>query len=73
MRVFTTMCKDSVTGMEMLLSECSYNSACYWLASKGFKDYDKFECSGDRVSITFTKPSNRTFVYDEERGYLLGN
>lgn len=73
MKIFTSMCKDTVTGMEMVLSECSYNSACYWLASKGFKDYDKFDCSGDRIKITFTKPSKRVFVYDEERGYLLAD
>lgn len=32
MRVFQTECKDSKTGLSMVLSEVSYNFACDWLA-----------------------------------------
>ena len=30
MREFKTSCIDNETGMEMVLSECSYNMACDW-------------------------------------------
>lgn len=73
MREFKVMCKDTKTGMEMVLSECSYNMACDWLERKGFTEYDKFECVGDTIWLTFSKPNNRLFVYDETRGYLLAN
>ena len=73
MREFKTMCKDSKTGMRMVLSECSYNMACSWLESKGFTEYAKFESCGDEVWLTFEKPVEMLFVYDEARGYLLSN
>lgn len=77
MREFKTSCIDNETGMEMVLSECSYNMACRWLASKGFTDYDDIDTSYDNgvswVKMVFSKPSKRTFMYDESRGYLLGN
>lgn len=73
MREFKTMCKDTKTGMQMVLSECSYNTACFWLESKGFTTYDKFETNGNEIYLYFSKPTNRLFVYDEDRGYLLGN
>lgn len=71
MRVFTGTCIDKETDMEMVLSECSYNMACDWLMSKGFTDYDKFESDNRFTMLKFSKPAKRTFVYDEERGYLL--
>lgn len=73
MREFKTMCKDTVTGMQMILSECSYNTACFWLESKGFTEYDKFDSNGNEIWLWFSKPTERLFVYDEDRGYLLGN
>ena len=73
MREFKTMCKDSKTGMQMVLAECNYNMACSWLESKGFTEYRKFECVGDEVWLTFEKPVDALFVYDEARGYLLRN
>lgn len=73
MREFTSMCKDTKTGMQMVLSECSYNMACSWLEGKGYSEYEKFECVGDEVWLTFSKPNERLFVYDEARGYLLTN
>lgn len=73
MRVFKTSCIDMKTHMEMVLSECSYNMACDWLESKGFTHYDKFESCGNMVVMQFSKPAKRIFVYDEERGYLLGD
>lgn len=78
MRVFKTECKDNKTGYSMILSECSYNMAMDWLEKElAKKDYG--------VSATYTMEngliaiftgvgmcSGRTFYYDEERGYLLG-
>ena len=73
MREFKTFTKDSKTGYEMILSECSYNMAMDWLENK-IKELGhtpNIECKkeGDLMVIT---TSGRTFFYDEERGYLLG-
>lgn len=73
MREFKTMCKDTVTGMEMILSECSYNMVCSWLESKGFTEYEQIATYGNEVWMYFSKPVSRLFIYDEDRGYLLGN
>ena len=73
MREFSVMCKDSKTGMQMVLCECSYNMACDWLEQKGYTEYDMFECVGDTIWMRFSKPYDRLFVYDETRGYLLTN
>lgn len=73
MREFKTMCKDTKTGMQMVLSECSYNTACFWLENKGFTEYDKLEVNGSEVWLYFSKPTEKLFVYDEDRGYLLSN
>lgn len=73
MRRFTSLCKDNITGMYMVLSECSYNTACSWLEENGFTEYDKFEVIGNQYELTFSKPTNKVFVYDDNRGYLLSN
>lgn len=71
MWVFNTVCIDSKTRMQMVLSECSYNMACDWLEQQGFTEYETFENVGNEIWLTFSKPKEITFVYDEERGYLL--
>ena len=71
MREFRTIAFDNVTGLRMILSECSYNFACDYLYNKGFTHYSNFENSGGYVTLTFTKPMERVFVYDESRGYLM--
>ena len=73
MKIHTTSQIDNETRMEMVLSECSYNSACDWLERKGFTHYDKFDNDGRFTTLVFSTPSKRTFVYDEKRGYLLGD
>lgn len=73
MRVFKTLCIDKETNLEMLLSEVSYNTACFWLYSKGFTDPTKTETRGSLTTLEFLTPVNRVFVYDENRGYLLAN
>lgn len=85
MRKFTVECKDTKTGLSMVLSECSYNMACDWLAHT-LKEYgvDIYNCEyDDKIGMTVLhtgkfshilgdfKPCRRYF-YDEERGYLLG-
>ena len=68
---------DNITNCELLLSEASYNMACDWL--------DK-QCNGEIIeakqttykgrNVTKITAGNgqwvRSFFYDEERGYLLG-
>lgn len=70
---FKTSTIDDVTGMELLLSDVSYNRAVDWLMQKGFTEYDRFDVIGDQIELEFSKPAPRIFVYDESRGYLLGN
>lgn len=73
MREFTATVRDSKTGYEMILSECSYNMAMNWLEGKIKKlgHIPNIECKkeGDLIVV---ETSGRTFFYDEERGYLLG-
>lgn len=73
MRVFTASCIDKETGYDVRLSECSYNMACDWLMWKGYAEPLKVTTSsgGRFQTITFKVPENHTFVYDEERGFLL--
>ena len=73
MREFKTSTIDNATGMEMVLSECSYNMACDWLERKGFTHYNHFEVCGTETILEFATPKKRTFIYDEERGILLGD
>jgi hypothetical protein len=74
MRRFTSNCIDNKTRMIMVLSMCSYNEACSFLETK--KD-EIGECQSAKSilcsngSLTELIFSNRIFIYDEERGYLL--
>lgn len=34
MKIFNSMCKDKLTGMEMIAEECSFNMACLLLENK---------------------------------------
>ena len=70
---FKTSVIDDKTGMEVILTDVSYNRAMDWLMQKGFTDYDRFDVIGDQIELEFSKPAPRIFVYDESRGYLLGN
>ena len=85
MRQFKTSCKDSKTGHEMVLSECSFNMAVDWLEREVMQKYGM-----EVVSTTGTRGSgiqmlclgrwNETenyyedtiaYYYDEDRGYLM--
>ena len=72
-REFKTSVIDDKTGMEVILTDVSYNRAMDWLTQKGFTDYDRIDVIGDQIDLEFSKPAPRIFVYDESRGYLLGN
>lgn len=78
MRRFTAACKDSKTGYEMILSECSYNQAMYWLEAKLKDEHMWVEQTRTRNGMVEIWPTDANFLrgrkyfYDEERGYLLG-
>lgn len=81
MRIFTTATKDSKTGYEMVLSECSYNEAAYWLEEQIVRvgycvDTLKTHTDDGLIHILIKNvvsgAKGRTYFYDEERGYLLG-
>lgn len=78
MREFKTSCVDSITGFEMILSDCSYNMAIDWLErdckKHCIRPY-KAKKVNDLIVIYTTDNyfrDSRKFFYDEKRGYLLG-
>lgn len=75
MRIFKTSCIDNITKHEIILSDVSYNSACFWLYGKGFTDPEKTtaDYKSNITTLEFLKPAARIFYYDENRGLLLGN
>ena len=62
---------DNKTHLEIVASECSFNQACEYLECK-MKNclYKGLEACG--INITKIVFDRRTFLYDEERGLLLG-
>lgn len=71
MRVFKTICIDNLTNKTIVLSETSYNNACFYLYSKGFTDPAKTTCENNMTTLEFLQPARKVFIYDENRGYLL--
>lgn len=70
MKKFRVSCKDQITELEMILSECSFNEACAFLEEQNLGKYLGMEAKAPDVSsIAFEK---RKFLYDEARGYLMG-
>jgi len=70
MRIFTSVCKDNKYGYEMIASECSYNFACNYIERN--LNYKISKCSKDIMrGLTEIETKNITFVYDEDRGYLM--
>lgn len=81
MKIFETEVIDKETGFTIVLTECSYNVAMAWLETE-CKKYN-FSISVGQISlntrdaygIRVLRPEGtlvRQFIYDEERGYLLG-
>ena len=73
MRKFTSLCIDNETIKQMILSEVSYNNACYYLFSNGFVDPVNTITSGDITTLIFKNPKEINFYYDEKRSYLLSD
>ena len=77
MKRFETLCVDKETGMEMLVGCCSFKEAC-----KLLEDENRDGKFGNLVSIagmlgsthgkTEIKFEKAEFLYDKERGLLLG-
>ena len=83
MRIFKTACKDNITGYEMLLSECSYNTACFWLCQELKKrnleiiqtnkiKHNTLDLT-ELITNSFSGGCDLRFIYDETRGYLLAD
>lgn len=70
MWIFKVSCKDSVTGMEMIASDLSFNEACMFLEKQDLGKYLGCEGFGKVTKIKFEK---RFFLYDKERSCLLGS
>lgn len=67
--------KDEKTGMEILLGEVSYNNACAYIEINYTKIWGaiqdiKFDSRTNRCIISTPE---RVFLYDENRGLLLGD
>ena len=65
MRIFKATCIDKKTGNEMILSEASYNAACFWLDSHF--DVTDVVVEGSNTVI-YTKQGK--FFFDEMRDLL---
>lgn len=72
MKIFRCVAIDTVTKKEMILSEASYNNACFYIDCiselHGFRVLGT-ETNGNITTIKCT--AGLTFYYDEARGYLL--
>ena len=66
---------DNRTGMEVLLKNVSYNEACLYIDKELQKVYGGVqEVKNDyRKNRTIISTSERVFLYDEDRGLLLGD
>lgn len=76
MKKFHSVCIDSKTNLEILFSECSYNSACSALDGELHKAGDRIErcvALNDHVTTQIFSKSGRVFYYDEDRGLLLNS
>lgn len=73
MRIFTSLCKDTITGNRMVLSDCSFNEACMYIErlnkNNELGEYKGIECGS--LSVTKLVFENALFLYDEVRGYLM--
>lgn len=70
MKIFTMLCIDNETGLEIIASDLSFNFACSFLDSK--MPANSFVGCKSKNNITEIFFKNRNFVYDENRALLLG-
>ena len=73
MRKFTSLCIDTESRKQLVLSEVSYNNACYFLYSQGFTDPEKTttDYKSNTTTLYFKSPKEQTFYYNETKGILL--
>lgn len=73
MRQFLTQCTNNKTNKTMILSEASYNAACFWLYSRGFKEPDNIttDYRNNITTLYYSSPKKAIFYYDEKAGYLM--
>ena len=66
MRIFKATCIDTETGHEMILSDASYNAACFYLDNR----FDVVDITMENgLAVILTRQGR--FYYDEIRGYLM--
>lgn len=74
MKIMKVLCVDVKTHMQVLVEDCSYNMACFFLEQNKLINPEnvkiKYDYKTDRYIIT---DNNTCFVYDEIRGLLLGD
>ena len=74
MKIYKVLCVDVKTHMEIIASDCSYNAACYYLENQGLINENvkvKFDPNTNRYLLI--QEEGRLFIYDENRGLLLGD
>ena len=72
MKIYKISVIDDRTRLQIIASDLSYNFACGLLAKKGV-DFRNVEIKTDyRRNRTLIVTKNRLFIYDEDRGLLLG-
>lgn len=72
MKVFDICCIDSLTGAEMVLSECpGLSDALVWLACKTGKSGTAKLYKENIHKITVEGIGSIVFIYDEVRKYLM--
>lgn len=74
MKVFKVLCVDTVTHCQILVENCSYNSACYWLEFQGLINPNNVKIKCDlKTNRYLILDGNTLFIYDENRGLLLSD
>lgn len=69
----TSRCIDTVTKMEMVLSNCNYNHACMFLEKENTdKRFGHFKSATNRTMfLTEIRYEKANFIHDGVRGILL--
>ena len=73
MKIIKVQTRDNRSDMRVVATECSYNFACSYLESlNADNSLGKFiGALPMSLSMTEIKYENKSFYYDEDRGYLL--
>ena len=69
---FAVLCKDNVTNLEMVASECTFNESCIFLERENANNrFGRFLSARGKNEITEIIYEKASFLYDEKRGLLL--